>query len=136
MSRTPLRVVLAGLVAYCAWLAGCSDQPRDGYTWYKAVPALSQYEWHVIPLEDLGERCHPAAGTLINACIERHWGTDTCHVYSRFTELEARKFKPAGTFGKTTLFQHEVWDDPAKPTLGHCAGFDHKEPYLQGPPHG
>lgn len=40
-------------------------------------------------------------------------------------ETAARTYTPSGPLGSTTLFEHEVWNN--KKTLGHCAGFDHKE---------
>jgi hypothetical protein len=132
--RRPTIAVLSAVVAVLV-LFSCSDQPSDGYTWQKTVPELSKYEWHVLAVGDLVRRCNFAPGINPSACVERHWGTDTCHVFAHVTEDQARRLKPAGTFGKTTLFEHEVGDnsDLRKATLGHCAGFDHKEAYLPAP---
>jgi hypothetical protein len=50
-------------------------------------------------------------------------------VYSIYTEAAARKFTPSGPLGRTTLFEHEVWNEDR--TLGHCAGFNHKERHIR-----
>lgn len=112
-----------------AVLAGaCSDQPADGYTWQRKYVPLTEYRWHVVGKEAITLWCGDAGRTVVNGCIYRLG--EICHVYSTYTEEQAKAFKPAGTFGGTTLFQHEVWDDAATPTKGHCAGFEHVEPYL------
>jgi hypothetical protein len=123
----PRRALLAVLVALSA-IAACTDQPRDGYTWSRSGPKLGRYEWYVVTQDDLNARC-AQPGMTVNACAYRDYARNVCRVYSSFTEVAARSFKPAGTFGGTTLFEHEVWDSPTGPTRGHCAGFDHKEPY-------
>lgn len=133
MKRFLTTIDVLVVVGVALVLFSCSDQPRDGYTWVKEVPALTKYEWHVIDQAELNARCEVPTSQTANGCVERHWGTDTCHVYSTYTEAAARAFKPAGTFGKTSLFEHEVWDDQANPKLGHCAGYGHKEAYLPGP---
>lgn len=127
------RLAIAAVLAVVAALVACTDQPRDGYTWSRTVPALSKVTWHVMSAAVLQVRCGAYVGTIVNACVEREWGTDTCHIYSWMDEATARAFKPAGTFGGTTLYQHEVWDDQKAPTKGHCAGFDHKESHLSAP---
>lgn len=121
------------LVVAAALAFSCTDQPADGYHWYKAFPKLGKYRWQVMGQEQLNAWCDAPNGTTDNGCVVRLWDIDTCEVRSTFTEQGAKKFKPAGTFGGTTLFQHEVWDDPDKPTKGHCAGFEHRETYLRGP---
>lgn len=116
------RLLVALVVA--TWIVGsCSDGRRDGITWYKAFPAFPGYDWTVLPQAALTNRC----AAPVDACMDRNWATETCNVFSVYSEAEARKYKPAGTFATTTLFAHEVWDDQASPTLGHCGGFDHKE---------
>lgn len=109
-------------------LAACSDQPADGYHWYRTGAKLAHYEWYVVTYADLHARCGND-GLLVEACAVRNYQQDVCRVYSYYDEAFARRYKPAGTFGGTTLFEHEVWDSETNPTRGHCGGWDHLEKY-------
>jgi hypothetical protein len=110
---------LAAAIA-AVFISGCEKGNVDGYTWYRASDPARRYWWYVVSPDELDVLC----GTRAHACSVVQ-PLDDCYVYSTFTEAEARKYTPSGPLGKTTLFEHEVWNNDK--TLGHCAGFDHKE---------
>lgn len=102
-------------------IQSCSDGRIDGYTWYKVGVPSSEYIWIQMSQEDIAYICEgPAYGCAF------YVPEDTCIVYSMFSEEEAKKAYLAGTFGKTSHFEHEVWNK--NKTIGHCAGYMHKEP--------
>lgn len=124
-----MRIVLVlatAAIAAVFFLAACEPGNVDGYTWFRQSDASKRWEWFVLPAHEVALTCGEQPGETVNACtVQIPLGP--CYVYSIYTEQEARKFTPSGPLGKTTLFEHEVWDNESNPTLGHCAGFNHRE---------
>lgn len=121
-----LAFLLTTAAIAAVFVFGCEKGNVDGYTWYRQGAASKEYAWFVLPAHEVAMTCGEQPGEIVNACaVQIPLGP--CYVYSLYTEADARKFTPSGPLGRTTLFEHEVWDNQANPKLGHCAGFNHRE---------
>ena len=129
------------LVFVALLMAGCDgesgDRWVDGYTWYRAETPIPDVRWTVQTYDEVQATCrnYDPKRIRVQGCAYRLRAAEVCIVFSYMPELEGRRHKVSGPFGKTTLFEHEVSDNPSgkgmdAATLGHCAGYSHRELHI------